>query len=422
MLTRVLAQDLRTPPEVLAALAARPGHTPPAALAVAVAPQLTAGAHLAHPAPHTATDLAAALTHPALPAAHRGTLIAATATAGVLDLITHTDLLTPAEIEHFHSAQTLHGPNLDLSYALAANPATPPHLARTAVGDLRTQAHTSPQANMLYTAAALRHHLPAGDPLPGTSPAPRTLAELTGQLLTHVRAQPETERPTWWAASIAATADPDLARAALQDTYSPQAAKALLEARRLPLALRTAAALWATAAGDRHLTVPISELAATATAAVTELLALSPDPYLAFAIAHNPTTTPTTLAHLWNTWRPGSLSAARIRDALAAHPNAPADLRTEADTLPPRPLTRVAALLRGGQNAGQGLLEARVTDLHDSDVQRCANYGERLRGAYASYTRPLTTPGQVAAAFGLDVPTFPGTLRELLDTAHTVTA
>lgn len=436
MLIRVLAGDPRTPPAALELLAERGGLTATETLALATNPNLPTGAPLPTLPRLYEDDLIAALTHPNLPTQHRLTFLNAAFEYSIRTIIRDTDLLTSAEIAHYRAAHAPpftvarghdSGRIFDLASDYATNPTTPAPLAREAVDALHALADSTLAQQLLATAAALRHRQPArATHIPGVHHR-GSVADFAAQLTAHTCALPASERRRWWVAGIGATADPDLARAALQDcslpgNYFTEVACALLRNDRLPAALRHEAALLAVAADDSGASMYIAGLAETAPAdVVTELAAMS-STLVAEAIVRNPDAPAGALRILWEACPFTLVLAGRFRTTVAAHPNCPAELRSGPHpahagfALEPAAL-RVAALISDRSDA---LLEAQVSDLHAPAAQVAAQRAGHLQRAYASYPEALTAPGQIHAALALDGPTFPGTLRELLDTATAI--
>lgn len=438
MLIRVLATDPRTPPALLRWLAESAGRTGAEALALATHPHLPAATHLAALRPISSAELTSALSHPTLPARHRSAFLSAAHPTAIQEFIGRADLLTGPEIASFHT-----GPALELftasnpfsrgerrldamAEAYLNDPATPHDLALAALAHLQEYAPSGPYGPALFTAGALRHHLPLRPTPTGAAPA-ETYASHVARLIAHARTFPVSKREGLWVSAIDATGDPDIARAALQDcaqpgAYSRDVVAALLRSSRNPLSARREAAVLATDNHEDLLAYCIATIAATAPQAITAALVRTSEAPVAYALAANPATQAPTLEVLLHRWASTPDRRVSFALAIAVHPNCPAALRASATAYDssrgPSAMLDVANLLAEAPDPSVALLDARVSDLHDRDTQGIPLFWDRLQSAYAA-TAPAT-PGQLHAALALDTATFPGTLRDLLGAARAV--
>lgn len=410
MLIHLLTTDPATPADVLTHLAGRANLTPAQALAIAAHPHLPAHAGLSVPT-QDSTDLRAALAHPRLPPARRAAFIDACASPTALArTIRDCDAFTPDELTTAYA-------RLGRVAAFAHNSRTPTHIAAEVVAEI----HASGRQRPLADVTALRHHLPPRNPWTGH--ASRSADPLAAYARLHLAdngAGVTGRGAGWWLETLTDFPHPLITAAALDLASHPAT----------PTTLRTAIAR--TIASDLRAT-PDHRYRAVEVASHTlhSVADTAPDATLRSLLRrtaypsgwNNPRASAATLRvlHRQAVAHPSAdelgvacaivlhpaTSPGLRRDVLAAHPHAPAWL------------PRIAHYLNTAGPAGA--LDATYTDLRAA----AATTPHALHWARAAWAAHHTQPVTLAYAHALltlDTPTFPGTLRELLDAGTAIAA
>lgn len=408
MLTYLLATDPATAPGVLTYLASR-DLLPSDALALAAHPNLPADAPLVVPE-HDDDDLHTALADPRIPAGRRQGFIDSATYGGVIRNIADHDDLTPDELTRYYNAfSQTRGDALTemLLVALARNTRTPAELAPDLVEGLRHAGR-----HLLADVTALRHHLaPTSDAAQEAAARPDPLDAYAHTLL------PDTaSRTTGWWNIIEIFPHPVLTAAALTDAAA--ATNPLL----------TSSICRAIAAAPRA----TPEHRYRAAALTPHLLPLiedtAPEQVLADLNAHanracgwrNAHLTDTALAAIYHRAQADS-GPYFVLGALALHPGASPALRRDVTTTLTALFPDLAALTAQLTGAGPG----GALDLPYCDLLNAEDITEHTypwaRAAWAHHHRgaPVTLD-YTHALLTLEAGEFPGTLRELLETAHRI--
>lgn len=408
MLLRALATDPCTPAQTLTWLAGRPDLHHAAALALATNPSLPADARLNAPS-FGPKHLPGAVARTDLPPARRASIL-----AGATDFPAHIavhDDLTPAELTAHHRA---HPPtSLADHLAYLRNTHTPQHIAaQCAASAAALLPDTDLRGTLILEAATVRHRLPpAGKHAAYALTTPDPDAAFAHALLEHVKGLPLMSQALWWDAAVTAHPHPKLVAAAIQRATT---------APHTTLASDLCAALLAAARVPRldvlRLTAPDSMIRAhaAATARDEDILELATSISASECAAQNPNATATTLtaldAHLYRLW---GASAAPARALLAAHPNAPADLRAAILTGADDAIHRLGQHLNDHGTTPAAVLEVPYAHLRGPHARHWAQVA--LTGYELAGFTPATTQALQALEEG-----FTGTLQELLDTAAAV--
>lgn len=416
MLNHLLTGDPRTSPDVLRALA-NSYPDPDTALDLAVHPNLPGDVTVPGRRP-TTDELHNALTHPHLPARRRRAYVEATPESAFIDALATRDVLTGDDIA------TLAAVHLSISPRhLLAHPSTPSALVRAYLR--RDPSRWQPNNDRHFTwsddavfgcALALRHGL-VDDSYPDIVLAAARTADPTGAFAQSLLGLigGHTHR---WATALTATADPTLACAGLDlpatdPAYTAITAK-VLGLPFLPADLRYRAAQRYSDPSDSHY-----YLGRYASPRATSSLATSPNTLVRYGVAANPCTDAATLDVLLA----AADNSAALGWAVAMHPNAaPSTQRAALHVHDPSGRGRGGERHLGAElvtaDPTSGLLNMGVPDLHrytGRSYGAHVHVGHHLtRARLAHHAHAYST--EEALAFIALAPTFPGTLRELLDT------
>lgn len=418
MLTHLLATDPTTPAGVLTYLAARE-NTAADTLALAVHPNLPADAEQ-HMFSVPDDALHAALTHPGLSPARRRQYI--NAAPGIAGNVATYDDLTPDELTYLHATR----PSEQLRAALTLNTRTPPHLAQALAADLyRAGSRADVRAADIL---ALRHSFRAST-REGRAAArtPDPLATYAQHLLT-----PHGERPSGqahrdqvaqttkgvWAQTIIAFPHPLITAAALEVADDPATPNPVV-----------VGICWAVAKSTRALPDHRYRAAQRLPLTAVHIAATAPDHILGALIPlaprfygwDNPHATDVTLRAILDhaVAHPEARPPSQIPAALILHPGASEQLRTDVLDAGGHLAKPLAPLVHHLNTYGT-VLEAPMPALLAAERDTThTHHWARVAWAQAR-TEPITV-SDAQALLTLEAGTFPGSLRELLHAARTIT-
>lgn len=437
VITYALASNPQTAPATLAWLARQPDLTHDEAFALAGNPLLPDDADLNAP-PFLLYDVEELDTRAlaALTPERRQQMLANSPHGAVLHVIAEHGVFTPAEIARCY--RTNPPPTLAAHLVYLRNPNTPRDLAELSIRAASTLHHRGQEndrESLIIEAAAVRHRI--AHPTTRTAHALRTqdpdayyAQAITDQDAvnlatgTYVR-----DMAAWWAAILAVHPHPDVIAAALQVATDADDTTTSGRILRRRIAAEILAS-YRTSAQDRYSAALLhrreeERLASYAATAPEEHLAsFLTHPHALDGIARNPNASAATLRAAHGALTKLAKSTSTKYDALrerahthiTTHPNTDRALRTSTPVSTRSPLAH--HLQRTGGDP-QALLGAPARTLTHPELFTHARHWAAL--AYSAHHGAPITPEGAQALRTLESAHFPGTFRQLLTTAASIT-